>query len=247
MPDNKPLTIAAAVADVTRKPRGMDENVWLDDQKIRPDVKEKLLDAAMDVWEETESGGAELLDITLTGSTTGPRWSPAGDLDVHLVVKFSDAEGDEDLVSSYFKARGKVWNNQHNVKVGGHPVEVYIQDADEPHYSSGVYSLLKDEWTHRQEQGEWAPYKDVAKKSKVIARDIRNAISSLKDRPSLEGVERAKKVMERLRELRKAGLTRAGEGSVENLSYKALRRAGYVDKLVNAMNTAMDELLSLET
>lgn len=237
--------MSAAVADVTRKPRGMDEKVWSNDQKIRPEVREKLLGVAMDVWEETEKGGVELRDVTLTGSTTGPRWSPAGDLDVHLVVKFSDVDCDEDLAGSYFRARGKVWNFQHDIEVAGHPVEVYIQDVDEPHFSAGVYSLLQDKWVQRHKQGEWAPYKDVAKKSKVLAREIRGVVSGLRDNPSYDGVMAAKKMMERLRELRKVGLTRQGEGSVENLSYKALRRAGYIEKLVDAMNDAVDELLSI--
>lgn len=240
MRDNKSLTIAAAAADVTRKPRGLDERVWLPDESMRPEVREALLKVAQDVWTEVEEeGGAELVDITLTGSTTGERWSPLGDLDVHLVVRYSE----DDSTSSYFTAKGKAWNVQHDIEVAGHPVEVYVQDESEPHYSAGVYSLLDDEWTQRQDPGEWAPYRDVAKKAKALAAEMRKIFSDLKGAKGLSELDVARAMMKKLRSLRSVGLQRDGEGSVENLAYKALRRAGYIDRLVAARNEAFDRIL----
>lgn len=238
----KTKDITSAARDVTRQPRELDNQIWMSDGKLRSDVRSTLMKIAEEVWEGTESPGADLLDVTLTGSTTGPRWSPVGDLDVHLVVKFNEVDADEELTAAYFKLRGRYWNAQHDVEVAGHPVEVYIQNVDEPHYSAGIYSLLKDEWVQRQELGEWAPYKDVAKKAKVLARDIRNIVKNLKVRPS--ELEAGSAMMEKLRKMRQAGLEDAGEGSVENLAYKALRRAGYLDKLSDATREAFDEIYS---
>lgn len=236
-------SLSAAARDVTRVPRDLDNRIWKSEDKMRPEIRSALVKIAEDVWEGTETAGADLLDVTLTGSTTGRRWSPIGDLDVHLVIKLSDVDADEELATSYFRLRGKMWNSQHKVEIAGHPVEVYIQNVDEPHYSAGVYSLLRDEWVQKQDPGEWAPYRDVAKKAKVIARDINELIGDLK-KPAESKLEASSNMTEKLRKMRQVGLESEGEGSVENLAYKALRRAGYLDKLSAATREAFDELFS---
>jgi hypothetical protein len=46
--------------------------------------------------------------------------------------------------------------------------------------------------------------------------------------------------------MRSAGLSREGEFSVENLTFKALRNNGYIQKIRQYQNTAYDNDLSLE-
>ena len=50
------------------------------------------------------------------------------------------------LLKDYFKAKKTVWNSSHNIKVKSYDVETYIQDASEPHHSTGVYSIKHDSW-----------------------------------------------------------------------------------------------------
>jgi hypothetical protein len=45
--------------------------------------------------------------------------------------------------------------------------------------------------------------------------------------------------------MRRSGLEKAGEYSVENLTFKALRNNGYIDKIRNYSVSATDKELSL--
>jgi len=238
----KAVSVAAAVKDVTRPPHGLDSRVWDDEEKMHAEVREALLAVAKDVWEGLgdDEGAAQLVDVVLTGSTTGERWSPLGDLDVHLVVRY---DSDESMAADYFKARGRAWNTQHDIKIAGHPVEVYVQDESEPHYAAGVYSLAGDEWVQRQDPGEWAPYPDVSKKARALAQEIRQAVRNMRRAETVWDLSGADGLLKKLRDMRSAGLQRDGEGSVENLSYKALRRAGLIDRLMTARAGAFDRIL----
>ena len=68
------------------------------------------------------------------------------DLDVHILLDFADINSDEDLVRAALDGRRFVWNLRHNISIGGHDVELYFQDMEDPHVASGLYSLLNDEW-----------------------------------------------------------------------------------------------------
>ena len=46
----------------------------------------------------------------------------------------------------YLTSKKNVWNNRHNIKIFGHDVEIYPQDAEEVHHSTGIYSVMWDRW-----------------------------------------------------------------------------------------------------
>jgi len=52
---------------------------------------------------------------------------------------------------------------------------------------------------------------------------------------------------ERITNMRKAGLERAGEWSTENLVFKKLRNLGVIDKLTDKIRELEDQELSLES
>ena len=50
-------------------------------------------------------------------------------------------------MKEYFDSKKSLWNQKHkDIKIFGFPIEVYVQDKNEPHASTGVYSLEKNEW-----------------------------------------------------------------------------------------------------
>jgi hypothetical protein len=58
--------------------------------------------------------------------------------------------------------------------------------------------------------------------------------------------EDIQELLDKLSKMRSAGLSREGEFSVENLTFKALRNNGYIQKIRQYQNTAYDNDLSLE-
>jgi len=236
-------SLRGVIRRIIRTEDDLEPNIWRG-RKLKRAVREALMTIAQDVWDDMEKGRAKLLDVTLTGSCAGYRWSPSSDVDVHLIVQYSDVSDYEELVGSYFKARTALWDKEHDVTLFGHPVEVYVQDVDEVQWFSGVYSLMTDKWIAQpippDALGEDVDYRAAERKARVYARDIQRAVAALRAHPGEQEISRVRKLKARVRQLRRSGLEREGELSIENLAFKGLRKIGALDILHAEMQRAYD-------
>ena len=236
-------SLRGVIQRIIRTEDDLEPNIWRG-RKLQRNVREALLKIAHDVWDDLEKGRAKLLDVTLTGSCAGYRWSPTSDVDVHLIVQYSDVDSYEELVGSYFKARTAQWDSDHDVTLHDHPVEVYIQDVDEVQWFTGVYSLMHDKWIAEpillDLDGEDLDIAAAERKARVFARDIHRAVAALRAHPGEQEISRARKIKARVRQLRRSGLEREGELSIENLAFKGLRKIGALDILHTELQRAYD-------
>jgi len=115
-------------------------------KKLDKSVRNKLIKIAIDFAKDVGIESNEIEDIIFTGSLANYNWSKYSDIDLHIMVDYDKFLGRPEFIENYFKAQKNLWNNQHNIKIFGHDVEVYIQDIKESHYASGIYSVLGDEW-----------------------------------------------------------------------------------------------------
>ena len=162
-------------------------------------------------------------DVVLTGSNVNYNWDENSDLDLHVLVDMSRlSEKPKKLVKSYFSTLAKKFNDTFDFSLAGHPIEVYVQEHDEPHHSTGVYSTQDNKWLQKPDQ------KHVEVEDSKIKTKAEPFIKLIDNISSIAEVE---KVKELLKKFRKTGLSREGEYSVENLAFKFLRRAGYLKKL----------------
>ena len=120
----------------------LNPNYW-QDGKFDPEVREKLLQIAKDLYEPLD---IKPDDITLTGSLAGYAYTKYSDLDIHILVDFASINQDKDLVKQALDGKRFAWNIKHNIYIRGHEVELYFQNTNEPHHALSVYSLLNDEW-----------------------------------------------------------------------------------------------------
>ena len=103
-----------------------------------------------------------------------------------------------------------------------------------------MFSIAKDRWL--VEPKKIKPEVDdsaVERKKDSIIHDIETALLS-------RDLERMRRIKERVTEMRKAGLERAGEWSVENLVFKILRNLGLIDQITEKIRELEDSELSLE-
>lgn len=90
----------------------------------------------------------KLKDIYFIGSLASYNWSKYSDIDLHLVLDFTEIANKHDLplLKKYFTACKNEWNLAHpDLKVLGYEVEVYVQDINEPNAANGIYSVMNDE------------------------------------------------------------------------------------------------------
>lgn len=212
----------------------LNPKIWRDEE-LDPEVVGKLKDIAR-AFEEFVGVDLDVIDYTITGSNANYTWTEYSDLDLHLIIPGTPTEEQREL----FSAKKALWSEQHDITIKGLPVETYIQGEDEPHHSTGVYSIVKNTWIIEPKKVK--PQIDdaaVEAKKDSIMRDIEAAMLS-------KDLEKLRIVKEKITKMRKAGLARAGEWSVENLVFKILRNLGLIDQITEKIRELEDNQLSLE-
>ncbi len=214
--------------------RRLNPKIW-EGGTLKPEVKSKLIEIAR-AFEEFVGIELEVEDYTITGSNANYTWTDYSDLDLHLIIPGSPSAAQREL----FNAKKALWSEQHDITIKGLPVECYVQGEDEPHHSTGVYSLSKSVWI--VEPKKVKPDVDdasiEAKKDAILAQ-IEHALLS-------KDIEKLRTVKDKITQMRKAGLERAGEWSVENLVFKILRNLGLIDQITEKIRELEDQELSLE-
>jgi len=205
---------------------------------LLPEVREKLLDIAQDFKEFIGIDLYDLVDITISGSNAAYTYTPNSDIDLHLVVIIPGAHDQE--LRQLFDAKKYQYNDQFDFMIRGYDVELYVQDAEQPHHSMGIYSLLQDRWI-RQPQKIKATVDDSSVKHKYRAYKAR-----IKKALADSDGDNIKKLWNSIKDMRKSGLARGGEFSVENLVFKLLRAEGDLGDLRDAMTDLKTKSFSLE-
>jgi len=224
----------------------LNQKIWEEDERIRPGVKAALMDI-IDEFLEGLDMDLDIKDIVLTGSMANYNWSKFSDIDLHILLEFEDVNDNKGMVKKFFDAVRSNWNRLHNILVKGHEVEIYVQDALEPHVSPGVYSLKEDRWLVKPKKVKPEIDKPTStKKMKQITREI-DKLSLLYDNRQYErAFEQAERIKEKIKRMRQSGLARTGIYSPENLAFKMLRRSGDIAQLFSIYTQAYDKLYSLD-
>jgi hypothetical protein len=222
--------------------------IWTEeDDKIDPDARDKLLQIAQDFWDSLELEDVEVLDITLTGSLSNYNWSQYSDADLHIIIDLADVNVDIGLVREFLNAKKSIWNRIHDIYIRGFEVEVYVQGHDDPHESSGVYSILRDEWVKKPTREEYTIDRDnIQLKADSLMDQIDRVASLVEKGEHKEAHDYADKLKSKIRKMRQSGLEKKGIYSVENLAFKVLRRTDYLEKLSDLKSEAYDLMMSIE-
>ena len=224
----------------------LNPKLWDTEDLLYPGVSAAIMDV-VDEFMESLDLDIEVEDIIITGSIANYNWSKFSDIDVHILVDFATVDENRELVKRFFDAVRSNWNKLHNIYVKGHEVEIYLQDVNEPHISTGVYSLSERKWRVRPKKIK--PYIDkhtATKKMKYIAREI-DKLEGLYERGQhQEAYSKALALKEKIKRMRQAGLQKSGIYSPENLAFKMLRRSGDIEMLFNVFTKAYDKIHSVD-
>jgi predicted nucleotidyltransferase len=218
--------------------------IWDERGALRPEIRKQLLLNARRFIEFCDIESMKYNDIILTGSMANFNYNATSDIDIHIVLDFDQISDNEEFVRDYFKLKKDLWANKHDITIKGYDVEIYVQDTDEPHKSTGMYSLIKNEWIAK-------PLKKIVnidtKTVMTKANDIMQAIDELGNIKDNELFYKTyTKFLHKLKNYRQAGLDTNGEYSVENLVFKILRNNGYLKKLIDEKNKRIDYELTLD-
>ena len=219
---------------------------------LKEDIRDKLLQISN---EFIEFIGIDffIYDIILTGSLSNFNWSKYSDVDLHILVDYNEFDNDgtnsiayHEIMKEFFDAKKQLWNKSTDIKIKNYEVELYIQDVDEKHLSTGVYSILNNEWVVQPKKLESAFDLDD-RKILSKAEEYTKQIDQLVDY-SENGEDVSDDVInlkDKIKKFRQSGLDNGGEYSYENLTFKLLRRNGYIEKLMDIKTSIRNKKLSL--
>lgn len=165
--------------------------VW-EDFKLKEGARKALLSIADEFYKFLEID-AEIKDIKFTGSLANFNYTSKSDIDLHLVVNFEDVDENIDLVKKYFDTVKNLWNNIHDISIRGYEVELYVENEGEAHISTGMFSVLKNEWIVRPKRKVTEIDTDAAEhKAESFRKIINSAITMQSDQEKLRALKRIK-------------------------------------------------------
>jgi predicted nucleotidyltransferase len=217
------------------------------EMKMRPEVRERLLEIAYQFLDYLKIE-VMVTDIVLTGSLSNYNWSKYSDFDIHIIINYNQfPPAQHELYKELFMLKKALFNKNHDIKIFGYEVELYVEGEEDAHFSSGVYSLLYDEWQHKPEKENTKIDKDtVERKAQQWMDIIDGVLENIEDENIDDAKDLLEKYNEKLRKFRTCGLEKNGEYSSENLVFKILRRNGYLEKLRGASHKILEKGLSMK-
>jgi len=229
---------AFKLADAIKFHKKLNPKLWKDN-KLKPDVREQLLIIAKDFIEYLGVKDLDIADIAISGSNAAFTWTPHSDLDLHIVVNFSERMREDEIYQELFRAKKTLYNDLHSIKIRRIPIELYVQDAALPVVSLGQYSVLNDKWIKLPKK-ETANLDQTATKAKFDQlTDLAELALQTKDE------DRLSRVIDIINRYRRAGLAMGGEFSPENLAWKCLRTKKIIKKLYKLSDKLHSENLSM--
>ena len=208
-------------------------------QRLRPDVDEQLQVIARDFLSELGVRDLDVKDITISGSNAAYSYTPNSDLDLHILVDLSQYS-DDAVYQELFQAKKNLYNDSHDITINGIPVELYIQDSNQPVVSLGEYSILQDKWLR-------LPSKRRSNLDQTATKQKYEKLAKLAEFAlHTKDLSKLKKVLETIKRYRQAGLDFGGEFGPENLAYKVLRSQGVITKLYDLRDKLHSQRLSIE-
>lgn len=218
--------------------RELNPRLWNANKEMHIEVRQALLKIAADFREFLGIDDFDLMDVTVSGSNAAYTYTAYSDLDLHLVTVIPNKNNQQ--LRQLFDAKKYQYNDEHRIKVRQIDVELYVQDAEQPHHSMGVYSVLNNEWLREPKR----------RKSEIDDTSVREKLDTMKHRINAaitsDDYDRVQAVWDDVKTMRKTGLEREGEFSPENLAFKILRAQGLIGKLKAHVTGIKDQNLSID-
>lgn len=219
--------------------------VWDESQKLKPEVRKKLVEIAEAFVEFLEIPESTVEDYLVVGSCANYNWNKYSDIDLHVLIDFAKAGEtcNEEITEEWMMAKKALWIERFDISIDGLPVEVGPQDLTVELNSAAVYSILENKWIKKPVMK--APELDEKGYDKKLKEMLEKIDKVLKKNASSDEISALR---DEMKDMRKASLNLSKGGtefSTNNLVYKTLRNQGLVDKLKELQDEKKSEELSL--
>jgi len=210
---------------------------------MKNDVREKLLEITKNFMDFL---GVDFFihDVVLTGSLSNYNWSEYSDVDLHIIIDYDETNINLKLLTEFFNSKRSLWNKNHTISIKKFDCEIYVQDLKEKHLSSGVYSILNNEWIIKPEKTtQNIDENKILEKTEEYSKKINNLATKLKNKENID--KDLLDLKRKIKRFRQSCLDTGGEYSYENLTFKMLRRNSSIKMLLDLQTTNTNNKLSI--
>jgi len=111
----------------------LNQDLWDENNKLKPEVKEKLDLIVEKFKERLKEDGVDINvdDVVLVGSNANYNYTDKSDIDIHLIADLSLYKGKEDLAQVVYNAYRRLFNDKFDPMIYGHEVELYVEPKEE--------------------------------------------------------------------------------------------------------------------
>jgi predicted nucleotidyltransferase len=200
-----------------------------ENDKLKPEVR-KVLIRIFNYFMTSIDKNIVIDSVVLTGSIVNYNYNQFSDIDLHILLNKNDYDTIEEYNQIYelLTTKSKLWNFEHeNLKLHDHHIEIYIQEHNEPHKSSGVYDIISDKWLIKPNKIS----KDID--IDYIKNKLEYIVNKIEDVLKTDDINKLENFIDSLKKYRKKGLNKGGEYAPENIIYKYIKHYGYMEKLLD--------------
>lgn len=224
----------------------LDSDIWDSEDKLKEEITDRLYEIAKNFFKRLELDWVDIHDIIFTGSLANYNWSKYSDIDLHILIDYGQVDENLKLVKDFLRKSSSAWNRSHKITIKDYEVEVYVQDINEAHHSTGVYSIKNDEWlVQPSKEFPMIDYESIQQKTATLMDEIDEVYNLFIDKHYKEALRLSEVLKEKIIKFRRSGLETGGEFSIENLTFKALRRNEYLKKLSSLRIISYDKLMTI--
>lgn len=216
--------------------------------KLVPEIRAKLIEIANLFMASIKIQNVEIKNIIFTGSLANYNWSEFSDVDLHIIVEKRSIKVDPDVLDDYLTIKKDAFNSNHDIKIKGFDVELYVQDTEENLAALGVYSIVHNKWLKTPNKSHITIDKtSIRNKVREFIEQIQKIDHMIKTQQDPQSiVDMIQTLKDRIKKYRKSGLASGGEYSDENLVFKYLRRTQYLQKLSDYKMQTIDRMFSVQ-
>ncbi len=216
--------------------------------KLDSQIRMRLLDIADDFVKSLEVKWVKPSDIVLTGSIANYNWSKYSDVDIHIIYNFKDVYDKTDFIKDYFNSKRDIWNEAHEgLTIKDFPVEISVEDSNNPANSTGVYSLEKNKWVKEPEDMNDSKLnmdyiKNFCAKQMTKFDELFDQIDNEADRKKLETLSnKVEALYTKLKNMRGEALkSKEKEMATGNIIWKVIKHQGYIEQAWEYINKVYD-------
>lgn len=222
----------------------LNPKIWNSDATLKEDVASALLTILDTYIEQSELlTTQDVIDAQIVGSNASFNYNDNSDIDLHIIVNMDNMSCDSELFQLACNSEKSSFNKNHDIKIRGIDVELYVEDVNASTMSNGIYSLFGSKWIKFPQPIPPVNYDEDDEYKTLLSNWLSLAQQKLDQTASANDI---REYIDQLYNLRRNSLLVDGEFGKGNLVFKEIRNQGLLDKLKDRYNQILDKELSLE-